>query len=211
MRRATGSPITSGTRPSRITSWRHRRTTRRWTSSASGPEFRFGFWDWVGGRYSLWSAVGLSLALVVGMDTFRRLLAGGRVMDLHFRLSPLDENMPVTLALLGVWYNNFFGAESRRSCRTTTASSASRPTCSSCRWSRAASACAWTASRCRCDTGMVIWGESGQQRAALVLPAAAPGHAPDPDRFPAAGAIVGRHAGAAQPRALPTASHSRKR
>jgi glucose-6-phosphate isomerase len=76
------------------------------------PEFRFGFWDWVGGRYSLWSAVGLSLALVIGMDTFRRLLNGGRVMDLHFRNAPLDENMPVLLALIAVWYNNFFGAES---------------------------------------------------------------------------------------------------
>ena len=63
-------------------------------------DYRFGFWDWVGGRYSLWSAVGLSLALVVGMDTFRRLLNGGRVMDLHFRNAPLDENMPVLLALL---------------------------------------------------------------------------------------------------------------
>ena len=74
------------------------------------PEFRFGFWDWVGGRYSLWSAVGLSLALVVGMDVFRRLLNGGRVMDQHFRNAPLDENLPVLLALLAAWYNNFFGA-----------------------------------------------------------------------------------------------------
>ena len=54
------------------------------------PEFRFGFWDWVGGRFSIWSAVGLSLALVVGMDTFRRLLNGGRIMDLHFRNTALD-------------------------------------------------------------------------------------------------------------------------
>jgi len=76
-------------------------------------DFRFGFWDWVGGRYSLWSAVGLSLALVVGMDVFKAFLSGGRRMDLHFRQAPLDENMPVLLALIGIWYNNFFGAQSQ--------------------------------------------------------------------------------------------------
>lgn len=72
---------------------------------------RFGFWDWVGGRYSLWSAVGISLALVIGADNFRRLLAGGRTMDLHFRHAPLAQNMPALLALISLWYNNFFGAE----------------------------------------------------------------------------------------------------
>jgi glucose-6-phosphate isomerase len=77
------------------------------------PDYRFGFWDWVGGRYSVWSAVGLSVALVTGMDVFRRMLAGGRVMDLHFRQAPLSENLPVTLALLAIWYNNFFGAEAQ--------------------------------------------------------------------------------------------------
>ncbi len=76
------------------------------------PDYRFGFWDWVGGRYSLWSAVGLSLALVIGMGNFHRLLAGGRIMDQHFRQAPLAENMPVVLALLAIWYNNFFDAES---------------------------------------------------------------------------------------------------
>ncbi|MGB5346603.1 MAG: glucose-6-phosphate isomerase, partial [Woeseia sp.] len=75
------------------------------------PAYRFGFWDWVGGRYSLWSAVGLSLALMIGMDNFRGLLAGARRMDLHFRQAPLDSNMPVQMALLAIWYNNFFGAE----------------------------------------------------------------------------------------------------
>jgi glucose-6-phosphate isomerase len=77
------------------------------------PEYRFGFWDWVGGRYSIWSAVGLSLALVIGADQFWALLAGARRMDQHFRSAPLDENMPVLLALLSIWYNNFFGAESQ--------------------------------------------------------------------------------------------------
>jgi len=76
------------------------------------PANMFGFWDWVGGRYSLWSAIGLPIALSVGMERFRELLEGAYVMDEHFRTAPLAENMPVTLALLGVWYSNFFGAAS---------------------------------------------------------------------------------------------------
>ncbi len=77
------------------------------------PDYRFGFWDWVGGRYSLWSAVGLSLALVIGMDGFRELLRGAREMDRHFRTAPFEQNLPVLLALIAIWYNNFFGAESQ--------------------------------------------------------------------------------------------------
>ncbi len=72
----------------------------------------FGFWDWVGGRYSLWSAVGLSIALYLGMDHFEDLLSGAHDMDEHFNNAPLEENIPVILGLLGVWYNNFFGASS---------------------------------------------------------------------------------------------------
>ncbi len=72
----------------------------------------FEFWDWVGGRYSLWSAVGLSIALYVGMDNFEKLLSGAHDMDEHFRTTAFEENMPVILALLGVWYNNFFEADS---------------------------------------------------------------------------------------------------
>src|SRR5205085_1329719 len=71
----------------------------------------FEFWDWVGGRYSLWSAIGLSIACVIGMDHFEALLAGGHEMDEHFRTTPLEKNLPVRLALLGIWYANFFGAE----------------------------------------------------------------------------------------------------
>ena len=71
----------------------------------------FEFRDWVGGRYSLWSAIGLPIVITAGMAQFRKLLAGAHAMDLHFRDAPLDRNMPVTLALLGVWYVNFFGAE----------------------------------------------------------------------------------------------------
>ena len=70
----------------------------------------FGFWDWVGGRYSLTSAIGLPVMLAVGPDNFRKLLAGFHAMDSHFRSAPFAENMPVILALLGIWYNNFFDA-----------------------------------------------------------------------------------------------------
>jgi glucose-6-phosphate isomerase len=76
------------------------------------PANMFGFWDWVGGRYSLWSAIGLPIALHVGMDRFLELLGGAFAMDEHFRTAPLERNLPVVLALLGVWYNNFMGAQS---------------------------------------------------------------------------------------------------
>ena len=68
----------------------------------------FAFWDWVGGRYSLWSAIGLSIALYVGMDNFEDLLTGAFEMDEHFKSAPLEQNMPVIMALIGIWYNNFF-------------------------------------------------------------------------------------------------------
>ena len=72
----------------------------------------FEFWDWVGGRYSVWSAIGLSVVLAIGMDAFTEFQAGGHAMDEHFRSAPLAQNMPVVMGMLGVWYNNFFGAES---------------------------------------------------------------------------------------------------
>src|SRR5690606_24798143 len=71
----------------------------------------FPMWDWVGGRFSLWSAVGLSIALSVGYDNFARMLEGAHAMDLHFREAPLGENLPVIMALIGIWYNNFHGAQ----------------------------------------------------------------------------------------------------
>lgn len=71
----------------------------------------FEFWDWVGGRYSLWSAIGLSIAVYIGFDNFGELLTGAFEMDEHFRTAPLEKNMPVILGLLGIWYNNFFGAQ----------------------------------------------------------------------------------------------------
>src|SRR2546429_1029897 len=75
------------------------------------PANMFPFWDWVGGRYSLWSAIGLSLMVAIGPERFRELLAGAHAMDEHFRGAPFERNLPVVLALLGIWYDDFFGAE----------------------------------------------------------------------------------------------------
>src|SRR5512139_3581204 len=76
------------------------------------PQNMFEFWDWVGGRYSLWSAIGLSIAIYLGMDNFEALLAGAHAVDEHFRSTPFEKNLPVVMAVLGIWYNNFFGAQS---------------------------------------------------------------------------------------------------
>jgi glucose-6-phosphate isomerase len=77
------------------------------------PENMFGFWDWVGGRYSLWSAIGLSIACYVGFQNFEQLLSGAHEMDKHFRTTKLERNIPVILALLGIWYNDFFDAQTQ--------------------------------------------------------------------------------------------------
>jgi glucose-6-phosphate isomerase len=77
------------------------------------PQNMFEFWDWVGGRYSLWSAIGLSIAIAVGMDNFEALLNGAHKVDEYFWKTPLEQNIPVIMALLGIWYNNFFGAQTQ--------------------------------------------------------------------------------------------------
>lgn len=69
----------------------------------------FQFWDWVGGRYSLWSAIGLSICLSIGFDNFQELLNGAHEMDKHFKTAKLEDNLPVILALVGIWYNDFYG------------------------------------------------------------------------------------------------------
>jgi glucose-6-phosphate isomerase len=76
------------------------------------PENMFEFWDWVGGRYSLWSAIGLPIVLYLGMDHFEAMLEGAHAMDRHFQEMPLEQNIPVILAMLGIWYNNFHDAQS---------------------------------------------------------------------------------------------------
>ena len=82
-------------------------TTNVEAARAFGIQTTFGFWDWVGGRYSLWSAIGLPIALAIGADGFRAFLAGAHAMDEHFRTAPLAQNLPVRLGLLDVWYRNF--------------------------------------------------------------------------------------------------------
>lgn len=88
-------------------------TTNVAAANAFGITTTFGFWDWVGGRYSLWSAIGLPLAIAIGADGFRAFLAGAHAMDAHFRTAPLESNLPVRLGLLDVWYRNFHGFTSR--------------------------------------------------------------------------------------------------
>jgi len=86
--------------------------TEEVTKFGIDPANMFEFWDWVGGRYSLWSAIGLIIVLAIGMPHFIELLEGAHAMDQHFKTAPLEKNIPVIMGLLGIWYNNFFGAES---------------------------------------------------------------------------------------------------
>jgi glucose-6-phosphate isomerase len=88
-------------------------TTNTQAAARFGISTTFGFWDWVGGRYSLWSAVGLPVALAIGADHFRAMLAGAYAMDRHFESAPLERNLPALLGLLDVWYRNFHGFASR--------------------------------------------------------------------------------------------------
>jgi len=125
------------------------------------PDHRFGFWDWVGGRYSIWSAVGLSLALVTGMDVFGRVLAGGRVMDQHFLQAPIVENMPVVLAMLGIWYNNFFGAETQAILPYDNRLDRFPAYLQQLHMESNGKSVRMDGKAVKTDTGMIIWGEAG--------------------------------------------------
>ncbi|KZT20856.1 glucose-6-phosphate isomerase [Neolentinus lepideus HHB14362 ss-1] len=85
--------------------------TKAVTEFGIAKENMFAFWDWVGGRYSLWSAIGLSICLVIGYDNFEQLLKGAHGMDKHFKTAPLESNLPVLLAVIGIWYNDFYGSQ----------------------------------------------------------------------------------------------------
>ena len=136
----------------------------------------FEFWDWVGGRYSLWSAIGLSIALYIGFENFEELLAGAHEMDEHFSTAPFEQNLPVILALMGVWYNDFFDAQTQailpydqylhrfaayfqQGDMESNGKSVRRD-----------------GKRVNYQTGPVIWGEAGHQWAACVLSTHSPGH-----------------------------------
>ena len=125
------------------------------------PDHRFGFWDWVGGRYSVWSAVGLSLALVTGFDVFQRMLAGGRQMDQHFRTAQMDENMPVLLAMLGNWYNNFFGAETHAILPYDNRLERFPAYLQQLQMESSGKSVRMDGRPVKCHTGMIIWGEAG--------------------------------------------------
>ncbi len=125
------------------------------------PDYRFGFWEWVGGRYSVWSAVGLSVALVTSMTVFHRLLAGGRQMDLHFRHAPMEENMPVVLAMLGNWYNNFFGAQSQAILPYDNRLDRFPAYLQQLQMESSGKSVRMDGKPVKCKTGMIIWGEAG--------------------------------------------------
>ena len=143
----------------------------------------FGFWDWVGGRYSMDSAIGLSTMLAIGPDNFRAMLGGFHEMDEHFRTAPFEQNLPVLMGLLGVWYNDFFGAQTVAVLpyeqylkrfpaylqQLTMESNGKHVTLDG--------------ERVDYDTGPIYWGEPGHQRPALVLSVDSSGHATDPVRL----------------------------
>ena len=115
--RALGARVVPGrarrTKPrSRSTSSPSRPTRRKCSKFGIAPENMFVFWDWVGGRYSLWSSIGLPIALAVGYGHFEQMLDGAHEMDEHFRTAPLEQNAPIMLGLLGVWYASVLGADS---------------------------------------------------------------------------------------------------
>ena len=138
-------------------------STNREAMDAFGinPDYRFGFWDWVGGRYSLWSAVGLSVALVIGIDNFQSLLNGARRMDLHFRQAPLAENMPVLLALIAIWNNNILGAESQAILPYDNRLERFPAFLQQLQMESNGKSVRRDGRPVKCKTGMVIWGEAG--------------------------------------------------
>ena len=143
----------------------------------------FGFWDWVGGRYSMDSAIGLSTMLAIGPAEFRAMLAGFHAMDEHFRTTPFERNLPVLMGLLSVWYNDFFGAQTVAVLpyaqylkrfpaylqQLTMESNGKHVTLDGVRVDY--------------ETGPDLLGRAGDQRPALVLPAHPPGHEGHPLRL----------------------------
>ena len=147
----------------------------------------FGFWDWVGGRYSLWSAIGLPIAARVGLDNFEELLAGGHAMDEHFRTAPLEKNLPVILGLLGVWYTDFFGAQTHAILPVRPVhASASPPTSSRATWRATASASPRRPAIVDYDDGPLVWGEPGTNGQHAFYQLIHQGTRLDPVRFPRA-------------------------
>ncbi|MDF2492705.1 MAG: glucose-6-phosphate isomerase, partial [Microbacterium sp.] len=125
------------------------------------PANAFGFWDWVGGRYSVDSAIGLSLAVALGPDVFRELLAGFHTVDEHMRTTPLDRNVPVLMGLLNVWYGNFLGAQSHAVLPYAQQLSRFPAYLQQLTMESNGKSVRWDGSPVTTDTGEVFWGEPG--------------------------------------------------
>ncbi len=136
----------------------------------------FGFWDWVGGRYSMDSAIGLSTMIAIGPEGFRALLAGFHAMDEHFRTAPFEQNLPVLMGLLAVWYRDFFGAADGRrdAVRPVPEAIPGLPAAADHGVERQARHAGRAAGRLRHRRGLL--GRAGHQRPAQLLPADPPGH-----------------------------------
>ena len=143
----------------------------------------FEFWDWVGGRYSYDSAIGLSLMIAIGPEHFRAMLAGFHEMDEHFRTAPFERNLPVLLGLLGIWYVNFFGAASHAVLPYSHDLARLPFYLQQLDMESNGKSVDVAGRRVDYQTGPVIWGDAGHQRPARVLPAPPPGHAVDPRRL----------------------------
>jgi glucose-6-phosphate isomerase len=131
------------------------------TEFGINPDNVFPMWDWVGGRFSLWSAVGLSISLAVGFDNFEELLNGANEMDEHFKTADFDKNIPVVLALLSVWYNNFFGAESEALIPYTQYLQKLAPYLQQGTMESNGKSVGRDGKEVDCQTGTIIWGEPG--------------------------------------------------
>ncbi len=145
----------------------------------------FGFWDWVGGRYSMDSAIGLSTMLAIGPENFREMLAGFHAMDEHFRTAPLEKNLPALMGLLTVWYNNFFGAQTVGVLPYAAYLRRFPAYLQQLRWKATASTLTWRPTR-KLRNRSDHLGRTRNRRPAFLLPAYSPGHQADPlrlDRF----------------------------
>ena len=143
----------------------------------------FGFWDWVGGRYSMDSAIGLSTMIAIGPDNFRAMLAGFHAMDEHFRTAPFEQNLPVLLGLLAVWYTDFFGAETVAILPYDQYLKRFPAYLQQLTMESNGKSVTLDGTQCRLSDRPGLLGRAGHQRPALVLPAHPPGDAADPLRL----------------------------
>ena len=178
-----GSSTRSATTRSRSTSSRCRRTRTRSRSSASTPTNMFEFWDWVGGRYSMWSAIGLSLMVAIGPEHFAELLAGAHEMDEHFRTAPLAENVPVLMGLLACWYRDFLDAQTHAVVPYAQVLGKLPSYLQQLEMESNGKSVDIDGAPVTVPTGRDRVGNGGHQRPARVLPAAAPGHHARADRL----------------------------